>query len=83
MLVIAYYDFDYIEEFSRYKNLKKFLEAKEEDYMSWQVYTCQDYGVSPAFDYEQLKKHGLKGPGDVKNIISEITKWPIERIEYK
>lgn len=86
-LVIAYYDFDYVEDDSRFTE-DEFNNLRSEDYMTFQVYTCQDYNVPPIFEYNELVK--LINTDDIDdidedicNVISEITGWCVESIEFK
>lgn len=86
-IVIAYYDFDWYEESSRFSE-EEFHDMLAKDYMMLQVYTCQDYNVSPMFSYKELVDYiGLEeediDDDTLSEAITELTGWLVDSIEVK
>lgn len=94
-VVIAYYDFDWDNEFSRFSE-EEFYSLKEDDYEYWHVLTCQDYNINPIWNYEELAKEIMPDDaerfqdgidcvdiGDVIDLITEKTGWLIQEVELK
>lgn len=65
------YDFDYVEELSRFTE-EEFDSLKNSDTMYFQVLTCQDYGVPPVFELNSFSEEERE---DLANAISDITGW--------
>lgn len=71
------YDFDYIEELSRFTE-DEFNSLKNSDMMYFQLLTCQDYKVPPVFELDYFSK---EQKDDLSNAISDITSWLV--LSYK
>jgi hypothetical protein len=86
-IVIAYYDFDYVEDASRFSETE-FNDLKDKDYMMFQIYTCQDYEVQPLFYYDELLNFSEFIEGDdveyaLSDAISTLTGCRVDYIEIK
>jgi hypothetical protein len=67
-LIQVEYDFDYIEELSRFTETQ-FNHIKEEDFKKFHAATCYDYNVSPIFELKSFQTD------NIAEEISDRTGW--------